>query len=150
VTPPVQSPEGEDVLALMAEVMERQARVHRAESSLNQARQRLGEAVDRLTRAKERGADVPPLGAALLQHHGGAVPVPGEPREKPPGTLRERIVAALDAAPGETFTVARVALALGHDNRDSIRNTLLVLAGAGRVEKVGIGEYRAKREGGAS
>jgi hypothetical protein len=130
----------------MAEVMERQARVHRAESSLSQARRRLGEAVDRLTHAKQRGATVPPLGAALLQHHGGIVSVPGE---TPPGTLRERIVAVMAAAPGERFTVARVALALDHDNRDSIRNTLLVLASAARVEKVGIGEYRANREGGA-
>jgi hypothetical protein len=143
---PVQTPEGEDVLAIMADVMDREARVHRAESALNRARRRLGEAVDRLIGARQSGAAVPPLGAALLEHHGG-VSVSPEPREMPPGTLRERIVAALAAEPGETFTVARVALALDHDNRDSIRNALLVLASAGRVEKVGIGEYRAKKEG---
>jgi hypothetical protein len=150
MTPSVEPPE--DVLVLMADVMDRQARVHRAEATLNQARRRLGEAVDRLGRARQRGADVPPLGAALLQHHAAAAPAPcAQPsaREKPPGTLRERIVATLAAAPGETFTVPRLALALGHDNRDSIRNTLLVLAAAGRVDKVGLGEYRAKKEGGA-
>jgi hypothetical protein len=153
VTPPVQAPEGEDVLVLMADVMDREARVHRAESTLNQARRRLGEALDRLGRARQRGADVPPLGAALLEHRANAAPVPREelpPREKPLGTLRERIVAALEAAPGETFTVARMALVLDHGNRDSIRNTLLVLAAAGRVDKLGVGQYRAKREGGAS
>lgn len=154
MTPPVQPPEREDVLTLMAEVLDRQARVHRAESALIQARHRLEEAVSRLGRAKQRGADVSPLGEALLAHRTANVaPVSREtlpPRETPPGSLRERIVAALEAAPGETFTVLRVAAALGHDNRDSVRNTLLVLAGAGRVEKVGIGEYRAKKNGGSS
>jgi hypothetical protein len=133
--------------------MDREARVHRAESTLNQARRRLGEALDRLGRARQRGVDVPPLGAALLEHRASIAPVPREtlpPREKLPGSLRERIVVALEAAPSETFTVARVALTLDHDNRDSIRNTLLVLAAAGRVEKVGVGQYRAKKEGGAS
>jgi hypothetical protein len=137
----------------MADVLDRQARVHRAESALIQARHRLEEAVNRLARAGDRGAKLPPLGAALLAHRASVAPVSREtlpPRETPPGSLRGRIVAALEAAPGETFTVLRVAAALGHDNRDSIRNTLLVLAGAGRVEKVGIGEYRAKKKGGSS
>ena len=37
-----------------------------------------------------------------------------------------------------------MALALGHDNRDFIRNTLLMLAGAGRSRRLGLGEYRAE------
>jgi hypothetical protein len=148
VTPPTVAPQEEDVLAIVAEVMARQGRVHRAESTLRQARRRLGESIERLRRAERRGAAVPPTAAALLQVHGDAAPaVPPTSRETPPGTLRDRIVATLDAAPGETFTVARVALALDHDNRDSIRNTLLVLAAAGRVEKLGAGQYRTKTGG---
>jgi len=36
---------------------------------------------------------------------------------------------------------------VGSRNRDSIRNTLLVLAAKGRIEKVGAGQYRAHRRG---
>jgi hypothetical protein len=128
----------------MAEVMERQARVTRAESALEQARRRLGEAVDRLSRAATaQGIALPPLGAALLQHHSGiAGAVPGE---RPTGTLRERIVAAMEASPDEVFTPARLAPMVGSSNRDSIRNTLLVLAAKGRIEKRGAGQYQARK-----
>lgn len=153
MTPPVQPPAGEDVRALMAEVMDRQARVTRAESALDQARRRLGESVDRLSRvATAQGIALPPLGAALLQHHGGITgTVPGEhsegtaPRERPTSTLRARIVSVMEASPDKVFTPARLVPRLGTSNRDSIRNTLLVLAAKGLIEKRGAGQYQARK-----
>lgn len=64
-------------------------------------------------------------------------------------TLRARIVAAIEAHPGEMFTPARLAPVVGSRNRDSIRNTLLVLAAKGLIDKRGAGQYQA-REGSAS
>jgi hypothetical protein len=34
---------------------------------------------------------------------------------------------------------------VGSSNRDSIRNTLLVLAAKGRIEKRGAGQYQARK-----
>src|SRR5262249_40546802 len=138
VTASAQPPVGDEVLDAVAEVMERQARVNRAEASLAGARQRLGESVGRLSRvASNRGVEVPPLVAAVIQHNEGLAS-PAE-RHAPPGersatqgehtaTLRDRIVAVLDASPEQVFTPALVARALGTRNRDSVRNSLLVLA----------------------
>ncbi len=139
------APENDDLLDATAEVMERQARVARAEATLAGARRRLDVSVMRLSRiATDRGAELSPAVAAVVQSREGA-PATNER----PGTLRARIVAVIEASPGEVFTPASLAPVVGHSNRDSIRNTLLVLAGKGQVEKVGAGQYQARRKDGA-
>jgi len=68
------------------------------------------------------------------------------PRWHPPAsdrTLRDRIVVQMAASPEETFTPARLAPIVSATSRDAVRNTLLVLAEQGRIEKVGPGQYRA-------
>jgi hypothetical protein len=146
----------EQVLEAMAEVMERQARVARAEAALVAARRRLGDSVSRLSHiARARGdtLDLPPLAAmgvtSSAPSAAGDDPAgpAGAGDEGPAGTLRERIVAVMEATPDEVYTPARLAPAVGSRNRDSIRNTLLVLAAKGRIEKVGAGQYRAARSG---
>jgi hypothetical protein len=145
----VTAPESEDILEAMAEVMERQARVVRAEVTLAAARRRLGASVARLSNvARDRGADVelPSLVAAALQLDDGSSPSAAD--EERIGTLRTRIVAVMEASPDEVYTPARLAPMVGSDNRDSIRNTLLVLAGKGQIEKRGPGQYQARKRGG--
>lgn len=138
------------VADLMADVMHCQAQVSRAEATLTNARGRLTTALGRLARAAQgRGEPLPPLAAAVVEC-GDLAPTDEQPPEEPsPGTLRERIAAVIDAAPGEVFTPATVGRALESPNRDSIRNTLLVLAAKGRVEKLGPGQYQARKPDGA-
>lgn len=137
----------EQVLEAMAEVMERQARVARAEAAVVAARRRLGDSVSRLaqlSRARGESLDLAPLAAiAAPPDEGGE----GDHRAfaSPGGTLRERIVAVMEASPYDVYTPARLASAVASRNRDSIRNTLLVLAAKGRIEKLGEGRYRARR-----
>ena len=134
-----------DVLEAVAEVMERQGRVARAESALSAARRRLGESIGTLTRiAGEKGAELPPLAAAIVALSPEAPP-PSEEQEVRTGNLRARIVAAMKAHPEEVFTPARLAPMVGALNRDSVRNTLLVLAAQGRVDKLGPGRYQARK-----
>jgi hypothetical protein len=142
-------PQGDDVLEAVAEVIERQGRVARAESALLTARRRLGDSLGRLTRiATDKGVELPPLAALAVKLAPELPPVsPGE--EERPGTLRARIVAAMEANPAEVFTPARFAPVVSSPNRDSIRNTLLVLAAKGRVVKVGAAQYQARREEGS-
>ncbi len=150
--PPTDTVSREDVLEAMAEVMERQARVARAEAALAFARRRLGESVTRLShvhRARGESLDLPPLAGLVLdvpEGEEGAVSATGAGEERA-GTLRQRIVAVMDASPDEIYTPARLAPAVGSRNRDSIRNTLLVLAAKGRIEKLGAGQYRARKRG---
>lgn len=66
-------------------------------------------------------------------------------REGP--SLRKRILSELSASAEEVFTPARVSKLVGATSRDSVRNTLLVLAGRGLIDKLGPGQYRARREG---
>jgi hypothetical protein len=91
----------EEVLGAMAEVMERQARVTRAEATLAAARRHLEESTVRLARlAPVRGEDVAPSSPAAA-----AVQL-AEARPSVPegyGTMRERIVVAREASPGEVF-----------------------------------------------
>jgi hypothetical protein len=158
----------EDVLEAMAEVMERQARVARAEAALAAARRRLGDSVARLSRlahAQGDDADLPPLAVAAREADAGESPrVWGEGPRRPPGqnandandtngahderagTLRERILAAMEASPDAVHTPARLAPLVGSPNRDSIRNTLLVLAAKGKIDKVGAGHYQARKK----
>ena len=139
------APGGERVLDAMAEVMERQARVARAESALVAARRRLGESLDRLSSiATEEGAELPPFAVAALEGRPPRLPPAGSGEEERLGTLRARIVGALEAHPGEVFTAARLAPMVGSPNRDSIRNTLLTLAARGRIAKLGEGQYQAR------
>jgi hypothetical protein len=144
---PTQPTSREEVLEAMAEVMERQARVARAEAALSSARRRLGDSVARLSRLQGAGGervDLPSLAAAVLEPaERGQLSGPGE---APGGTLRERIVVAIEASPGEVFTPARLAPVVGSRNRDSVRNTLLVLAAKGRIEKLGAGQYQARKK----
>jgi hypothetical protein len=144
---PTESTSREEVLEAMAEVMERQARVARAEAALTAARRRLGDSVARLSRLQRKagdGMDLPSLAAAALEPAQRGQP--SGPGEAPGGTLRERIVAAIEASPGEVFTPARLAPVVGSQNRDSVRNTLLVLAAKGRIEKLGAGRYQARKK----
>jgi hypothetical protein len=144
----MESTSREEMLEAIAEVMERQARVARAEAALATARRRLGDSVARLSRVTQgRGdpGDLPPLVAAALQQGEGLLAGAALDEERA-GTLRARIVAVLEASPAEVYTPALLAPILGTPNRDSIRNTLLVLAAKGRIEKLGAGRYRAKRQ----
>jgi len=70
------------------------------------------------------------------------------PREG--ASLRERIVQMLGARPEEVFTPAKVAALVGARTRDCARNTLLALASQRRIEKVGPGQYRARRDAGGA
>lgn len=58
-------------------------------------------------------------------------------------TLRSRVIATMGASPAEVFTPARLAPIVRAGSRDTVRNTLLVLAKLGRIEKLGPGQYRA-------
>lgn len=58
-------------------------------------------------------------------------------------TLRGRILSTMGACPAEVFTPARLAPIVRAGSRDTVRNTLLVLAKLGRIEKLGPGQYRA-------
>ena len=142
----------EEVLEAMAEVMERQARVTRAEAALASARRRLSESVTRLAcvhRARGETLELPPLAGLVLEEAAGrASRAGGEGDDERAGTLRQRIVAVMEASPDEVYTPARLAPVVGSQNRDSIRNTLLVLAAQAKIEKVGAGRYRARRSGG--
>jgi hypothetical protein len=142
----------EEVLEAMAEVMERQARVTRAEAALASARRRLSESVTRLAgvhRGRGETLDLPPLAGLVLEEAAaGASQAGGEGDDERAGTLRQRIVRVMEASPDEVYTPARLAPEVGSQNRDSIRNTLLVLAAKAKIEKVGAGRYRARQGGG--
>jgi hypothetical protein len=145
----------EDVLEAMAEVMAGHARVARSEAALAAARRQLGASVSRLSRlyrAHGEGLELPPLAALALEsiasaEGAAAAEVEGLAHlsfEERAGTLRERIIAVMEASPDEVYTPARLSPVVGSPNRDSIRNTLLVLATKGKIEKVGAGQYRAR------
>jgi hypothetical protein len=149
----------EDVLEAMAEVMARQARVARSEAALAAARRHLGESVSRLSRlyrAHGERLELSPLAALALESiaasegalDGALEGLARLPAEERAGTLRERIIAVMEASPEEVYTPARLSPAVGSPNRDSIRNTLLVLAAKGKIEKVGAGQYRARSRAG--
>jgi hypothetical protein len=145
----------EQILAAMAAVVQQQSRVSRAEASLAAARQRLDEAVAelaRLSRDRAESLGLPPLAELAVETDADRELSANPPRARRPAggprpdrTLRDRIVATLDANPEEVFWPARLAAELEIRNRDSIRNTLLVLAARGRIEKVGEGRYRSRR-----
>lgn len=119
----------EVVLEAMAELLDDQARVARAEAALAIAKKRRVLSELRLGRL-QRSRD------ALVVHIEQMAVV----------TMRARLVEAMEAQPDEVFTPVGLAAAVGASNRDSVRNTLLVLARKGEIEKVGVGRYRA-REG---
>jgi hypothetical protein len=140
----------EAILEAMAEVMVRQARVSRAEAALAAARRRLGESVTRLSRvsaARGESVDLPPLAAFALATEDATS---GAETTEWSGTLRERIVAVMEKSPELVHTPAGLAPLVGSQNRDSVRNTLLVLAAKGRIEKVGAGQYQALKSAGWS
>ena len=56
--------------------------------------------------------------------------------------MRTRILRAMEARPGEVLTAAILAPLVAARSRDAVRNALLVLAAKGRIEKVGLGQYR--------
>jgi hypothetical protein len=64
----------------------------------------------------------------------------------PPGELsvRRRVLAVLDAHPGGVLTPSCIAGMVGGRNSGTVRNALLALSKAGRVEKLGVGKYRAR------
>jgi hypothetical protein len=82
-----------------------------------------------------------PIAAQLPEERRPPRPNAARPREG--ATMREEILAVMRAAPGEVFTPAKLAPLVRAGSRDSVRNTLLVLAARGRIEKVGAGRYRA-------
>jgi hypothetical protein len=97
--------------------------------------------------ARREAVALPPSAAMALEEAAIEEEAPDalarEEADEPAGTLRDRIVGAIEASPGEVYTPARLAPLVGSINRDSVRNTLLVLAAKGRIEKVGPGQYRA-------
>jgi hypothetical protein len=58
-------------------------------------------------------------------------------------SVRRRVVEVIEAQPDEVFTPPEVARIVG-GRRDTVRNALLALAASGMVEKLGVGEYRAR------
>jgi hypothetical protein len=149
-TTATEPPSHEEVLEAMAEVMERQARVARAEAALGTARRRLQDAMGRLAGlSRARGEPVPALPAIRAVEVGAAPGLeparssPGADADEAPGTLRQRILDVMEASPSQVYTPALLAPVVGSRNRDSIRNTLLVLAGKGKIAKVGTGQYQA-------
>jgi hypothetical protein len=160
MTTATESTSREEVLEAMAEVMERQARVARAEAALGAARRRLDDSLARLARlsslARARGEspDLPPLAGVTLKldersstrstSSTSSTPAADTDEDDRHGTLRERILAVVAASPAQVYTPALLASAVGSQNRDSVRNTLLVLAAKGKIQKVGTGQYQAR------
>jgi hypothetical protein len=60
-------------------------------------------------------------------------------------STRLRVLKEIEARPGEVVTPARVRAILGSGHLDTIRNVLLVLAERGRIDKLGPGQYQARR-----
>jgi hypothetical protein len=145
---PQEAHHSEEALLALANVMQDQARVARAEAAVTAARRRLNQSVARfngIARSEEGSSDVRPLVADDLLFKGALDPLDPSDTEHE-GTLRDRIVAAMEASPHRVFTSADLAAVLEGSNRDSIRNTLLVLAAKGRIEKRGEGRYRAREK----
>jgi hypothetical protein len=120
---------------VLAEVVREQERVARAEAALEGARRRLAEVQARLGLA-------PPL--AALEAGLGSPRTARATARREGASLRARILAEMTAQPAEVWTPARLSPLVGARSRDSVRNTLLVLAAKGRIEKVGLGQYRAR------
>jgi DNA-binding transcriptional ArsR family regulator len=59
-------------------------------------------------------------------------------------SVRRRVLEALDAHPGGVLTPSCIAGMIGDGSRGTVRNALLALSQQGRVEKVGVGQYRAR------
>jgi hypothetical protein len=130
----------EDALTALAEVMSGQASLARAEAGVLKAGRRLNQAVTHfitIVRSENGTVDVPPLAADAILFGAGS-------ETRPAGTLRDRVVDVMSASPEQEFTPAILATALGEENRNTIRNTLLFLANHGRIEKLGHGRYRAR------
>ncbi|APR76485.1 Hypothetical protein A7982_01832 [Minicystis rosea] len=127
----------EGALDVLAALIEEEARVARAEAVLAEARRRLSVLQERYRQL------VPPLSALVL-------PPPALPAKRGPrpravesgGTMRTRILRAMEARPDEVLTAAMLAPAVAARSRDAVRNALLVLAAKGKIEKVGLGQYR--------
>ena len=66
------------------------------------------------------------------------------PADVPGGSLRSRVLAAMEKKPDDVFTAASLAPAVGSANKDSVRNVLSQLAAEEQIERVGKGRYRAK------
>jgi hypothetical protein len=79
-----------------------------------------------IKRTKRAGSKRPPLPAGAL-------------------SVRRRVLAALEAHPGEVFAPPRVASLVG-GLPDTVRNALLALSEQGHVEKLGPGQYRARAQ----
>jgi hypothetical protein len=60
-------------------------------------------------------------------------------------SLRQRIVKELEARPEAVFSPQGMAALVGAAQHDSVRNALLALAERGHIEKLGPGQYRARR-----
>lgn len=118
---------------VLAEVVAEQARVARAETALAAARQRLVEVQARLGLSPPLDA----LEAGLCSPGARSFP------RREGASMRARILAEMGARPEQVWTPARLSPLVGARSRDSVRNTLLVLAAKGRIEKVGPGQYRA-------
>jgi|SRR6185437_235661 len=139
------------VLDAISEVVRQQAQVERCETALASARARLRDSVAKLSRmyhARRDGVALPPSAAMALAEAAveeeASDALARDEADEPAGTLRDRIVGTMEASPEEVYTPARLAPLVGSMNRDSVRNTLLVLAAKGRIEKVGPGQYRAR------
>ena len=137
-------PPSEAMLDALAEVMVRESRVMRAESALMKAKRELRASLARLegiTGALPAGAELPPKVNAALQLREELPPATAEVDGR---SLRQRIVEVMEKSPNEIHTSARIAPLIGATNRNSVRNTLLVLAARGKIKKVGEGQYQAE------
>lgn len=128
-----------EVLGLLGRVLEQERRVVRAEGVLATEKRRLAVLAARFGRLGDRRFDLVATCADERREVRAAAPA------EDGTTMRERILAYLAGSPGEVFTPAMLAPEVGAASRDSVRNTLLVLAARGKVDKVGPGRYR-KRE----
>lgn len=127
-------------ISLLATLLAQEARVARAEAALDAAKRRLAVLQARFGRL---GRPVAAIAAACMEEVMGAPTAVMEARDGT--TMRARILHRLAKSPGEVFTPATLGPAVGAGSRDSVRNTLLVLASRGQIEKIGPGQYRARR-----
>jgi hypothetical protein len=83
-------------------------------------------------------APVTPRAPRVRSPHEGAL------RVQSTESLRQRILKALAARPGEILGPRGVGALVGAAHPDNVRNALLALAQLGRIEKIGPGQYRGR------
>jgi hypothetical protein len=91
---------------------------------------------------------------SALASYGGTEPGPADastsaakpapkPAKTPAPPVRARVLAEMEARPDEVFTAPALAGALDAKGQ-SVRNALVELARKGKIERVAVGQYRAR------